>query len=144
MARLNVAYGILSDPAARAAYDRNRRPGPEPDGPDTVDGDEVDSVPLLHGVARRLPWIAALVVLAFLFIFTAYAGGPSREPVRPSSSSPVGRCLEEQPALDAFIDCPDFGGREVMAEVEIESRCPPATEAHRVRGRQQVVCLKPR
>lgn len=149
MVRLNAAYATLSDPSARARYDRSDR-GAASFAPavtayeDEVGDDFVPMGPLVHGTMRRLPWVVALLVLAFLFVFSAYAGGPTREPVRPSSSSPVGRCLEQQPGLDAFVDCAAQGGELVVKEVTDGSACPTGSVAHRVRGQQQTVCLRSR
>ncbi len=69
------AWAVLGDPNRRASYDEALELG-------VLDADEE---PWRHGgpSGRRFPWwIVALAVLAVIFVFTAYAGGPA--PVTPS------------------------------------------------------------
>ncbi len=69
------AWAVLGDPDRRASYDEALEQG-------SFDADEE---PWRHGGphGRRFPWwIVALAVLAVIFVFTAYAGGPA--PVAPA------------------------------------------------------------
>ncbi len=89
MARLNEAWYVLRDPARRSVYDAGLRIAERPSDPapsvDDLDADLDDPVgDVVPAHARRamlaLPWLVILVVLAVIFVFTAYAtsrkGGP--------------------------------------------------------------------
>lgn len=153
MRRLNEAWRVLGDAEARRRYDRRlgmgheeregadgaRQPGPRRPG---TAGDEHGDDAFGHPrprPARPVLIAVALAVLAAIFVVTAYAGGPSRTGV--PRGSPVGRCLDRQPGVDAFVSCRQPNDGEVVDEVDDPDDCPPPTRAHRVLGRDQVVCL---
>ncbi len=145
MRRLNEAWRVLSDAEARRRYDRQLGVGEDRlpptqgawPGVDDEDGDGV----LAHHVPRSTRPVllaAVLAVLAAIFVATAYAGGP-RDPG--ARASPVGRCLDRQPGVDAFVSCRQPNDGEVVADVDHPDDCEPPTRPHRVLGRAQVVCL---
>jgi curved DNA-binding protein CbpA len=82
MQDLNEAFRVLRDPSARAAYDAWLQAGATPDEHDDLD--PMDR-PYRHAAAapgdlsvaivRAIPWLAVLVLLALIFVVTAYAGG---------------------------------------------------------------------
>lgn len=93
MQELNAAWEVLGDPAARAAYDRQRaprRPPPEstPPRPGTEAWYEEDArvdaelrrrrqegIDLPSALLRSLPVLVVLGLLFAIFVFTAFAGG---------------------------------------------------------------------
>lgn len=71
---LNQAWAILGDPVRRANYDESLEESPfSADGEPWVTSD-------FHRRGRFPWWIVVLVVLLVIFVFTAYAGGPTPPP----------------------------------------------------------------
>lgn len=88
MQKLNAAWEVLSDPGARAAYDRERAPVPAPAlaaDPDPRD-EPFDPVSAL---LRALPVLVVLLLLFAVFVFTAYARGGPGDGVEEPSTVPV-------------------------------------------------------
>ena len=91
MQDLNEAFRVLRDPGSRAAYDEWLHAGAahvEDDADDDLDPmDRPDrhaaAAPgaLSIAIVRAIPWVAVLVLLALIFVITAYAGGDD-EPER--------------------------------------------------------------
>lgn len=87
MQAVNEAWRVLRTPASRAAYDASLVAAAWT--AETADGEEswIDPLdrPYHHApaqpgdltvsIARAVPWIAVLILLAVIFVFTAYAGG---------------------------------------------------------------------
>lgn len=105
MQDLNEAWRVLRDPAARAAYDRSLQPAAAPQPVSDLDRpyERAPAEPgdLTVAVVRAIPWLAALVVLAIIFVFTAFAKNDR----------------DEAPA-----ECPP--GAEVIDPVTGRSACP--------------------
>ena len=133
MQEVNEAWRVLRDPAARAAYDaRLRRPErpavpvrTPPAGPPLA---PVPEEPVVR-VVRSLPWVAVALVLAAIFVFTAFAGGGSddggQSPRRLANRCVVGAAgsrLKE-------VDC-DSEGAQVVALIAVRSsQCGAGTAA---------------
>lgn len=166
MQDVNEAWRVLRSPSTRAAYDArlagrpvsNRPGGPHPNGAGPArraGGPDVDLDPTPYyerpagmvdpgaSVVRSLPWIAALVVLAAIFVFSAFAGGSDDGPRR-TSSDLVGRCVQSQQGLGVVqVPCEAANEGRVDLVVERQSRCPEDTTARPVPGEGTWVCLRP-
>ena len=145
---VNEAWRVLRDPASRESYDRSiegmrrvRRPeAPRPTyqpqhaaAPGDFD-DDLDT-PIDHplaepgdvgvSVVRGLPWVAVAVVLAIIFVFTAFAGDDA--PTGPRDL--VGRCVDAATgdAVEA-VPCEGPNDGEVVLVVDRATRCPDDTE----------------
>jgi curved DNA-binding protein CbpA len=75
MQEANDAWAVLGDRAARAAYDAELvRTGRLPPPEEALPPEPGPGI----GVLRLVPIVAVLVVLAAIFVFTAYAGSAGR------------------------------------------------------------------
>ncbi len=144
MQDVNEAWRVLRDPAARAAYDaRLRRPepvaaplrAPSSEPPLGTMPDE----PVAR-VIRGLPWIAAAVVLAAIFVFTAFAGGTSDGD--PSPSQWVGKCVTGSAGSQIReVGCDTAGASRVDLVVMRASQCAGGSSATPVDD--SWLCLRP-
>lgn len=157
MRRLNQAWAVLGDPEARRRYDASLHPQPSVPRQsrfdsgayrfdphlDTGGGDpEADLVRTHHSPWRRLPWIAVLAVLAIIFVFTAYSGGPGPEVDQPARESAVGRCVSRQPGYDAIVPCSQPNNGRIVSEIGSGAACPANAVPARLLGRSGAVCLQ--
>ncbi|MFN8052017.1 MAG: DnaJ domain-containing protein [Acidimicrobiales bacterium] len=108
MREVNESYEVLRDSARRTDYDRALRaeerparprpeaqPAPQPDPrPEHVDPDNLEVSPFVAFVLTRGPLIALLLLAAFLFIATAYAGGPSDDDTSVTSFPTTTICVD--------------------------------------------------
>ena len=158
MQDVNEAWRVLRAPASRAAYDdrlQGRTPvGPRPNGagPAGWRGTDADATPYYHrpegmidpsvSVMRSLPWIAALVVLGVIFVFTAFAGDAG-EDTRRSSSDLVGGCVQSQQGI-GVVEVPCDGPNEGRVDLVVnrQSQCPDDATARSVPGEGTWVCLR--
>ena len=82
MQEVNRAWSVLGDPQARAAYDAELGVVRTASAAEDEDDDDDDEVFALRGrgpgtsLRRHLPLWILLGLLAAIFLFTAYAGGP--------------------------------------------------------------------
>jgi hypothetical protein len=163
LARLNQAWRVLGDPGRRARYDADLAgAGPRPgdgtagdprhdDGWAAHAGDRYDGsgAPLpspadlvaaggcLPRSVRFVPWVVLAVVLAGIFVVTAYASHPDP----PAPPNVIGECLQPEPGYDLFVSCGAAAQDQVVAE---RSPCPPGTVAHLVEGAVRfTACLDP-
>jgi len=164
LARLNEAWRVLSDPGRRARYDADlaARAGPvhgggtvedprDETGFATAGGDRYDDngAPLpsapdllaarggLPRSVRHLPWVVLCVVLAGIFVVTAYASHPDS----PAPPNVIGECLQPEPGYDLFVSCNAAAQDQVVTE---RAPCPPRTVAHLVEGAVRfTACLAP-
>jgi molecular chaperone DnaJ len=148
MQDLNEAWRVLRDPATRAAYDRSLRAPVtrSPSPPVEADDDDWFDRPYPHPVAesgdltvvivRALPWVAVLVVLGAIFVFTAYADRGGDE------SDLVGECISIENAVASQVPCSEPNDGRVMAVVDAQDQCIDATTA-RVDGGGHWFCLDP-
>ncbi len=64
-----------------------------------------------------LPWIAVLVVLVTIFVFTAYAVT--------GTNTTAKRCVDVE---GTQVACGTDGAKTVQVEVELSARCPVGTQ----------------
>ena len=151
MQELNEAWRVLGDPVRRAAYDRSLRAdlAPPPSGSGAHLDDDLR--PYEHrlaepgdvglSVVRGLPWVAALVVLGAIFVFTAFAGGGDDEAT--SGFELVGRCvvLQRGGEIDTVpCDGPSDGRVDLIAARS--SLCPEGSDVARLAGDESWLCLR--
>ncbi len=128
MAMLNEAWRVLRDPERRRAYDR-----------------ELGRTAPGERVIRGLPWMLVLVVLAVIFVFTAFA---RRD--RPAGPAGVDGYLEQgscvalaaaRPATEVPCDGPYDG--VVVALVPFAQPCPAGTDSSMNPANTLRVCVRP-
>ena len=159
MQDVNEAWRVLRAPASRAAYDE-RLAGRAPAAPRANGArsgrsgrDDLDPTPYYQrpegmvdpgvSVVRSLPWIAALVVLGAIFVFTAFAGGAG-EDSRRTSSDLVGSCVQSQQGVGVVeVPCDARNEGRVDLVVNRQSQCPDGATARSVPGEGTWVCLRP-
>lgn len=157
MQDVNEAWRVLRDPARRRAYD-DRLLGRGPTGPGRSAGSPgpapwpVGTTPYGpsgagHGsvdpavrVVRGLPWVLLVLVMAAVFVFTAYAGGSGDDP--PPREPLVGACVRVQPGIGAVrVPCQGPSDGQVKALAVVASGCPSGTAGYDVPGEGYVICL---
>jgi hypothetical protein len=132
MQEVNEAWRVLRDPVARADYDTRMRAPDRPPLPvrDPAMGPPLATVPdePVVRVVRGLPWVAAALVLAAIFVFTAFAAGGDDEDDSPRALAnrcvvgAAGSRLQE-------VDC-DAEGAQLVALVAVRaSQCGPGSSA---------------
>lgn len=138
MQQVNEAWRVLRAPASRAAYDR------------AIAGDDDDldtpfrSAPAEPGdlgvsVVRALPWVAVLVVLGAIFVFTAFAG-ERQGPEQPDDL--VGRCVATGSASAVVaVPCQSPNDGEVVLVVNRASLCPDGASS--LPMVDKYLCLQP-
>jgi hypothetical protein len=162
MQDVNEAWRVLRDPSSRAAYDRAlsgaRLPPSRPPRPprptaapyeDDADDDDLDRPypqrPAEPGdigvtVVRGLPWVAVAVVLAAIFVFTAFAGRGD------GTSSPrdlIGKCVGSDVARTLeSVPCGGPNDGLVVLVVDRASLCPNGSESRSIAGNRWL-CLEP-
>ncbi|MDZ7677868.1 MAG: J domain-containing protein [Acidimicrobiales bacterium] len=161
MARVNEAWAVLSDPDRRAAHDRELA-GRSRQGyasPATSYGAE--RPPPLHqhpppigclaSVAGIVPWIALLVVLAAIFVFTAYAGSGRDDGDGTGGDAPMvtvrdlrGSCIQQAGGATIVVDCftvPHEG--VIVAQASTGAACPDGTVEWLIRHQEVLACTEP-
>ena len=166
MQDVNEAWRVLRVPTSRAAYDdrvagratvtprpNGARPAGWGDAQPVGWGDaDLDPTPYHQrpagmidpgvSIVRSLPWIAALVVLGAIFVFTAFAGGAG-EDNRRSSSDLVGKCVQSQQGVGVVeVACESRNEGRVDLVVNRQSQCPTDAIARSVPGEGTWVCLR--
>lgn len=143
MQDLNEAWRVLRDPTMRADYDRllgeapMQAQAPVAQPPTALDDAALDRPyprrPAEPGdvtlaIVRAAPWVAVLVVLAVIFVFTAFA----RTDV--DSDGLLGKCITtaEGPAQEVPCSAPNEG--VVVDVVHDSSDCTPGAVAKVVPG----------
>jgi curved DNA-binding protein CbpA len=145
MQEVNEAWRVLRDPAARAAYDARLRRPERPPAPVRAPsaGPPVQTVPdePVVRVVRGLPWVAAALVLAAIFIFTAFAAGSADDGGR-SPSSWVGQCVTGSAGSQIReVGCDTEGASRVDLVVVRASQCGAGSSATPVDDAW--LCLRP-
>lgn len=163
MAAINAAWATLRQPDVRAAYDRSLvEPGAREPGsargvrraswdPPPVHQEAPGCLTTLAGVG---PWIAVLVMLAAIFVFTAYAGGDGDDshgpPVDDTSTPTVrvrdlrGSCIGLANGATIVVDCftvPHEG--VIVAQASLGAACPDGTVEWVIRQQQVLACTQP-
>jgi hypothetical protein len=93
---------------------------------------------------RGLPWVVMAVVLALIFVFTAFAGGSGEGEDRLRSSDLVGSCVQVQRGAGVVaVPCsgPNEGRVDLVASRS--SRCPSGSSATPMPGEESWLCLRP-
>ena len=136
MRRLNAAWAILGNDESRRAYDASISHGFAPPI------DEVtapDVAPQVHGMRLRL-WPLVVLVLAVIFVFTAYATQNS-SPSPPRSGSTAPRCVSSLPGID-YVPCDQPNVGRLVQEVSADQSCPPGTFRHVLAATERVACVR--
>ena len=157
MQEVNEAWRILRDPNARAAYDRAlasrqrmARPAPSrPAGPPVEDDDDLDRpfhAPLAQpgdvsvSIARAIPWVAVLIVLGAIFVFTAYAG---RSGTNDTPNGLLNRCIVSGSASAVrAVPCEGPNEGKVVQIVDRASLCERGSTSRSIEG-DRWLCLMP-
>jgi hypothetical protein len=161
MRRLNDAWAVLGDPAARRRYDAHLSPvaaRSTPAEPRPTPRERPDLTPTRPPRFIR-PSALIVAILLLIFVVTAYAGHGSNNrgstpssrpaPVPPTTIAPagasnlLGECLEAEPGYDAVVPCgqPNLG--QVVMLVAASTQCPAGSRAYQLIGQPQWVCLRP-
>lgn len=153
MRQLNEAWGVLGDAGRRRAYDQALRQEATSGARPTVSYHSVhpDDVPYVHApaepgdlgvaLARALPWLAFVVVLGAIFVFTAFAAGSGDEEV--SASSLVGECIKsERGGVVSKVPCTEANDGRVDLVTVRASLCPDGSSAVRLPTQQSWLCLR--
>jgi hypothetical protein len=153
MAAVNRAWAVLSDPLQRAEYDEQitalTSTRPTPSHPPEIY--QPSPAGCLASASGALPWLALLVVLAAIFVFTAYAGSGDDEPVDPDTDAvmvPVrdlrGSCVRLVGGATVTVDCltvPHEG--VIVAQASVGARCPEGTVEWLIRQQNVLACTEP-
>ena len=152
MQDVNEAWRVLRDPALRAAYDRLLQEAPTQAKarvahPATTPADGALDRPyprrpaepgdVTVALVRAAPWVAVLVVLGVIFVFTAFAKDDEAE-----RRTLIGKCVStvSGPALEVPCSAPNDG--VVVDIVQESSGCTGGAVAEVVPGGTWY-CLRP-
>ena len=145
MQDVNEAWRVLRDPARRAAYDRLlQAPVPPPSSAPTDGGDldrpyprrPVEPGDVTVAIVRAVPWIAVLVVLAVIFVFTAFARNGD------DPQTMLGKCISTDSGSAVEVPCSQPNDGEVVDVVRTSSGCTRGAVATAVPGGTWY-CLRP-
>jgi len=143
MQDLTQAWSVLGDPARRRRYDLEIGSGDararalridearfatRSDG--TVSEDFAPPDPVAR-LIRALPWIAVLLVLGTIFVFTAYAVT--------GTNTTAKRCVDVD---GKQVACGTDGAKTVAVEVELSARCPVGTQPLVPQDYPKKLCLE--
>jgi len=131
MQDVNEAWRVLRDARSRAAYDsevRQRAAAAMADAAPHVQGwdEPYHSAPAQAGdltvaLVRAAPWVAVLIVLAAIIVFTAYARHTE------SPRSLIGQCISTTDGVPHGVPCNEPNDGQVVDVVDAESACAPRT-----------------
>lgn len=161
MAELNAAWQLVGDPARRREFDR-RAAGQPSTGPPVPPAPRVAWTPphtngatapsVAAVLAGILPWVALVVVLGAIFVFTAYAGGPGDDepddPASPGATVVVrdvrGSCIREADGFTLVVNCAaaPHDGR-IVAQGSLDATCPAGTTGVPVPQEDFLACIDP-
>jgi hypothetical protein len=148
MQELTEAWRVLGDAGRRRRYDRDLG------GPTFVDDDrfisrsdgtvpeELEIIDPTVRLIRALPWIALVVVLVGIFIFTAYAATGGTKKHTPITSSGATRCVAVGSSSVAQAPCDTPGARTVVTEILPSESCPAGTEPVVGQAGVTVLCVE--
>jgi curved DNA-binding protein CbpA len=144
MQDVNEAWRVLRDARTRAAYDQSLQASTprwaQSAPPDDHDHDEdewmdrpfeqraAEPGDLTIAIVRAVPWIAVLVVLTAIFVFTAFARD------RGGGSDLVGKCVTFDAASAEAVPCDQPNDGRVVGLVDREGLCMNGTTARQVGG----------
>lgn len=150
MQDVNEAWRVLRDPTSRAAYDQLQheallRAQARVAGPASTFDDAALDRPyprrpaepgdLTVAIVRVAPWLAALVVLVAIFVFTAFAGNDEGD-------SLLGECISTANGPAEAVPCSEPNDGEVVDIVQASSGCTGGAVAKIVPGGTWY-CLRP-
>jgi curved DNA-binding protein CbpA len=129
MQEVNEAWRVLRDPTARRAYDASLAPPPPLEDVDPMDvpfhAPEAEPGDVGVAIARALPWVAILVVLALIFLVTAVANRSGRD----ESEDLVGRCVRLERASEVeVVPCTEANDGRVELVVDRPALCPDGSD----------------
>ncbi|MGI8758131.1 MAG: J domain-containing protein [Acidimicrobiales bacterium] len=153
MQEVNEAWQVLGDAGRRSAYDRSlvalAGPSPAPAGPGGWADDDDRPYPqrlaqpgdVGISLVRGLPWMAVVVVLIGIFVFTAFAGGDDDD--QPSAFELIGRCVVlEKGGVVTEVPCDAPSDGRVDLVVVRSSLCPDGSDVVRMPGESSWLCLR--
>ena len=138
MQDVNEAWRVLRDPALRSAYDqllldapaqaRARVAHPTAPVPDDALDRPYPRQPLQPGdmtvaVVRAAPWVAVLVVLAVIFVFTAVAKNDDGD------DTMLGKCITTVTGRAQEVPCDRPNDGQVLDIVQQANQCKGPAEA---------------
>lgn len=145
MQDVNEAWRVLRDPASRAGYDRALRQPPAVAPRAVQMTDDLDRPyprrlaepgDITLSFVRAAPWVAVLIVLGAIVVFTAFARRGD------DTHSLIGKCINTSSGVPAEAPCDEPNDGYVMLIVDRESRCPEGSIARVVAGGDWY-CLRP-
>jgi curved DNA-binding protein CbpA len=150
MQEVTEAWRVLGDAGRRRRYDR------ELGGPvraEVDDGrfatrsdgtfpEEVEVLDPTVRLIRGLPWIALVVVLIGIFIFTAYAATGDSKKHQPATTNGVSRGVVMGEGTATPEPCEAPGARTVVTEIVPSATCPAGTEGVAGQAGVTVLCLE--
>lgn len=148
---LNEAWRVLGDRNRRAAYDRllaEAEATPVAERWSAVDFDDRPfhprgPHPTGASLVRSLPWVAVLVVLGGIFVFTAFAGGSDGAGGSPSASDLVGSCVQlERGGVVNQVPCDGPSDGRVDLVTVRASLCPEGADVVRLASQESWLCLR--
>ncbi len=153
MQLLNEAWRVLGDQERRVSYDRllaGAGRAPVAGHRQRADTDDrafhsAGGAPATLGVslARSLPWVAVLVVLGAIFVFTAFAGGSDGGGDLRSASDLVGSCVQlERGGVVNQVPCDGPSDGRVDLVAARASLCPDGADVARLAGQESWLCLR--
>lgn len=152
MRELNEAWRVLGDPGRRRAYDQALLARAPVRSVPRRSVDDLDDRPYFHApaepgdigvvLARGLPWVAAIVVLVGIFVFTAFAGG-SDDNDEVSGSDLVGSCVRlERGGVVTKVPCDEPNSGRVDLVAVRSSLCPEGSSSARLPSQGSWLCLR--
>lgn len=154
MQALNEAWRVLGDRERRTAYDRllaGATTGPATGRRRVVDDDDRPFHPsgprpssLGVTLVRGLPWVAVLVVLGAIFVFTAFAGGSGSDGDDATTASDlVGSCVRlERGGVVNKVPCDGPSDGRVDLVAVRASLCPEGSDVARLASQESWLCLR--
>jgi DnaJ domain len=164
MRRLNEAWAVLGDPERRRRYDESRA---GPGVSETAEHDGSDETVAVTG--PRLPFVRpsalVLVVLAIIFVVTAYAGtwpgsAPGSSPPSTNAGASrgaaagqvIGQCVATSGsgaragalAGATVVPCSSANDGQILAEVTSPAPCPAGTVGDAGPQPLTILCVVPR
>lgn len=147
MQDVNEAWRVLREPASRANYDRALRQRSVPAERPRVarpTGDLDRPYPrraaepgdLTVSLVRAAPWVAVLIVLGAIVVFTAFARKGD------DADDLVGKCINTTAGMPEEAPCDEPNDGRVVLIVDRQSRCPSGSTARVVAGGEWY-CLRP-
>lgn len=130
MQDVNEAWRILRDAPSRAAYDAARAlaatpaPASEPEShgwDEPYRGAMAEPGDMTVAFVRAAPWVAILVVLVVIIVFTAFARRTE------SPRALVGRCISTTEGVPYEVPCEEPNDGKVVDVVDTEASCAPDT-----------------